>query len=353
LYINPGISVTEYIKLLKNKGFGLRPLIENLSPNLIVMQPIFSFPFSHYNTTSKVLSNRIISRSINKYLKNFGIYPDILWLSFPFQNDLIGRFSEKIVCYDCMDDYLHMIPKSSEKLDIAEKDILIKANIVFASSSKLFDKCLKYNKETYLVPNGAEVNHFIKARDCTLEIPEDFVHLRSPIMGFFGYIGDWIDLELLAFLAESNPNWSFVIIGPINTDTNIIKKYANIFLLGEVPYKNLPNYLQKFDVCMILFKVNSLTESVNPVKLFEYLASGKPIVSTNLPEIRKYERYCMISSNKEEFLHNLRVCLEKKDKNDTIERIQFARENSWEDRVTIIEILLNDFFSSGGIKDKS
>ena len=203
------------------------------------------------------------------------------------------------------------------------------------------------NKSTFYFPNVADVAHFKKALKDTTKIPEDLKKIPSPIVGFWGAVtGYKIDLKLIAFAADKLPEVSFVLIGPLgtgdpNTDISLLEGKENIHLLGPREYKKLPEYLKGFDICFIPFKLNETTQNVFPMKFFEYLSAGKPVVSTNLPSLRDYRAYCYLAKSNEEFVQKIRKALEENKPDIKKQRIRLAKKNSWEKNlVKLSEVIL-------------
>src|SRR5262249_39293502 len=140
----------------------------------------------------------------------------------------------------------------------------------------------------FFVSHGVDVAHFSRALDPALAPPADAAGLGRPVIGFFGLLAEWIDLGLLAGIARARPQWTLLLIGKANVDTSALRALPNVRLLGQKPYATLPAYCRAFDVGVIPFRVDELTVRANPLKLREYLAAGLPVVSTDLPEVRKY-----------------------------------------------------------------
>jgi glycosyltransferase involved in cell wall biosynthesis len=181
---------------------------------------------------------------------------------------------------------------------------------VFVSSDRLLSTKRQFNTNTFLVTHGVDVAHFRKACDPKTEISDEMKALKKPIIGFFGLIADWVDLELIRFIAESRKDWSVVLIGKSVTDTRIFSGIANIHLLGPRPYAQLPNYARAFDAAILPFAVNELTLAANPLKLREYLAAGLPVVSSAIPEAEKLQHALKIGRNKPDFLQQLQRIVE-------------------------------------------
>jgi glycosyltransferase involved in cell wall biosynthesis len=219
-------------------------------------------------------------------------------------------------------------------------DFLIdKADIIITSSQNLFNKLkIKRKHNLFLVGNGVEVEHFKKARE-NIEISMDIKSTKKPIIGYIGTIGEWFDFELIESILKFYPNISIVLIGPIflkqKPEINKLESlYPNLFVLGKKSYSILPNYIKAFDVCIIPFKINELTLSVNPNKLYEYLAAGKPVISTALPEVEKYNGTVYMAKNTDEFLWHINKVLTST--HDAEKFLSIAFENSWDEKAKSI-----------------
>jgi glycosyltransferase involved in cell wall biosynthesis len=154
--------------------------------------------------------------------------------------------------------------------------------VVFATSRALETRMRRCNARTLLVPNAADYDHF--AREVPRgEVPPELRALPRPVIGYVGEVADWLDTGLLRAVAARHPDWSIVLVGPVTAEVRSDLFAANIHLFGRRPYSELPRYLAGFDCCLIPFRASPLTAAVDPIKLYEYLAAGKPVVSTPLP----------------------------------------------------------------------
>ena len=166
----------------------------------------------------------------------------MLWIYQPEYERYIGKLGAKLVVYDCVDEYstfpIYNKPGKKEKIIETEKSLLKKADLVITSAPNLYENKKRYNKNTYLVHNVGNAEHFMKALDKNLEAPEDIASIKKPIIGFVGALDRYkVDFELLQLLAEKHSEWSIVLIGPagkvdFSTKTSSLKKFANIHILG-------------------------------------------------------------------------------------------------------------------------
>ncbi|MDE2422939.1 MAG: glycosyltransferase [Betaproteobacteria bacterium] len=237
------------------------------------------------------------------------------------------------IIFDCMDDHGGFSTNTAEALK-AEQELIELADLVITSSALLEERCRMLNPKTIQVKNGTEFDHFHDPQP-----NGELDHLKgSPIIGYYGAISDWFDMTIVAHCARARPQWQFVLIGAtFGADLSSIEGLPNVHLLGEKPYTALPGYLAYFDVCTIPFKLVPLTLATNPVKFYEYLSAGKPVVSTDLPELMSYADDCYLARNSVEFLAQLDQALkERHDMKRIASRFDLARANSWDSRVKTI-----------------
>ena len=169
--------------------------------------------------------------------------------------------------------------------------------------------------------------------------PVELAGLKGPVAGYFGAISDWFDPEPIAQLAAMAPQLHIVLIGAVTTNLTGLKAYPNIYFLGEKPYRDLPAYLRCFNVCLIPFKNNELTQATNPVKLYEYLAAGKAVVATDLPEIRQFADVVTVVGNPADFAAAVIRLIQEGDQAAEVRR-QRVQLESWEQRLAQLKVLL-------------
>ena len=149
--------------------------------------------------------------------------------------------------------------------------------------------------------HGVDYRHFARAWREPPPRPPDLNSIRGPVFGFFGLIHHWVDLALIAQVARLRPNYTFVLIGEAKVDVSGLRKLSNVFLAGRRSYDRLPAYCAAFDAGLLLFTRSAMTRNINPIKMYEYLAAGLPVVSTPLPEARRYAGPITIAETAEEF----------------------------------------------------
>lgn len=252
----------------------------------------------------------------------------ILWISYPGHISKIGTYGEDITVFDAIDypseafsTWEPFIPK-----------ILKVSKIVFAVSAPLMEYYKARHSNVHLLQNGVDFDHF--NRPGQLNMPDDLKEVSGPIVGFYGALAPWVDWVLVERIAGSMPHTSFVFIGPlIGMEDSDLPKADNIYYIGRREYNKLPLYASYFDVCLFPFKKTEMTKYVSPLKVYEYLAMGKPVVATDIPEVSNMSPYVYAASNIDEFRSGIEKYLQNEGSKKSEERKTFARENTWEIRV--------------------
>ncbi|MBW6518669.1 MAG: glycosyltransferase [ANME-2 cluster archaeon] len=263
----------------------------------------------------------------------------ILLFYEPRYSSLIGHFNEKLIIYDFIDNRLGFteVPRWMKYyIELLMK----KSDVVTTSSKNLYENALSNGaKKVFLVRNAVDIDHFQNQKH---NIPFDIKLLQKPIIGYVGALYEWFDFELIEKIALKFVASSILLIGPVHPEqlSNIsaLKKYENIHVIGARSYNDLPNYISQFDVAIIPFKVNDLTNYVNPVKLYEYLASDKTVVSTSLPDIFEYEDIVYIAQDHDTFIRAIEKALNNNKKRNYVD---FLINNTWDKRAeTMIDIII-------------
>lgn len=271
------------------------------NPDLVVIEPLI-IRGERVLPLVRAINKCILVAAIGEAMARMNMGSRILWFYSPLNEYLAGALDEILTVYDIQDEYAGFLGRE-EHVRETERRLLGKADLVFTGTYALYEDKREYNQNIHFVPCGVDVDHFKKARIGNPLLPEDIKRAQHPMVGYFGRICGRMDTELLAFMADSHPEWSIVLIGEVIKQEFPLEPRPNILLLGQKDYSDLPQYLQAFDVCMIPFRLNELTLKVNPTKLLEYMAAGKPVVSTAIPDmVRFYGNVIKIAHDKEEFV---------------------------------------------------
>lgn len=308
--------------------------LEKINENLFVFTPIvLPLPSSVWARKINVLLLRV---ALWYYRKQLGMHDFQLWTFVPTMVELAGKMGEKKLIYYCVDEWSKFSFMDSESMRDMESRLLQKSDIVFVTADHLYRDKVQFNKNTFLVEHGVDHAHFSQAQERSLDIPSDIRKIKKPILGFFGLVHEWIDLDLIEHVAKARPDWSIVLIGKSSVDISRFQRYSNVHFLGRKPYESLPAYCSVFDVGMIPFKVNELTLNVNPIKLREYLSAGLPVVSTALPEVEKYSDIANISHSNDEFVMLIEKNLRQNAPEDIKVRITRMKNETWQDKISHI-----------------
>lgn len=297
---------------------------QSYEPNITILNP-FVIPY-HDFILFRLMNNYFIAKKIKKFLNENSLESPIIFTSSPIIHSIISEIKNSSSWYFCLDDYTKFEGAFSS-IEFLEKELLKEVDGIFAVSQPLLETKKTVTGKNFFLPQGVDVNHFARANDNTAN---PLQKLSKPIVGFFGLISAWIDVDLIFRAAEKLTSANFVVIGKIDNLEMKIPELSNLHFIGAVPFNELPCYSKNFDVGLIPFKINELTMAVNPLKLLEYFATGIPVVSTAMPEVAKFGELVYISDNEEEFVQ----CIEKaiNEKNEVLrnKRIETAKKISWE-----------------------
>jgi len=312
------------------------------SRNLTVKTPVVLrgervFPFI------KKINKLILWSAISEAIEALNLKNIVLWFYSPLHEYMAGTLDEILTVYDIQDEYSEFLgnPKTIKE---KEKRLLRKADLVFTGTYALYEARKSHHPNIHFIPCGVDIEHFKRAARGDLPIPGDIMHVPHPIIGYFGMVCGRMDTELLEYMALRHPEWSIVLIGEIARRDFSISDRPNIYLLGRKSYSHLPCYLQAFDACMIPFRLNELTLKVNPTKLLEYLAAGKPVISTAIPDMmRFYGDMIYIAEDKAQFVRLTEKALDETGAGKSkaiLARMRTAEKNDWAAAVRRMEDLI-------------
>jgi len=291
---------------------GLRPP-RQVQERIFVWSPLV-VPFHRYRWV-RMLNRLLLRIGIAVWCRVTGLKPQILWTYSPLTAELYDLSSYALVVYHAVDDMKMQPGMPSKAIANGEIRLATQADLIFTTAPRLQAFYKELNPNTFFFPNVADFDHFNSALDPDTHVPGDINELARPIIGFVGAISSYkLDFGLIATLAQCNPKWSFVFIGEVGegdplTDASLLEKLPNVHILGGRPYASLPGYLKAVDVAILPCLINDYTRSMFPMKFFEYLASGRPVVSTKIPALSDYGHVAALCSDSTEFSAAIRAAL--------------------------------------------
>ena len=333
---SPGIRDISRIKSrIRNWLKGIKG-IRKEAKNLYIFSPlVLPFPYSRI---ARRINRYLVNSILEKWMKVMDFSDPVIWtfLPTPLSIDIIDNIMKKLVVYYCIDNF-SFSSASAMKIKRSEEKLIKKVDLVFVTSKELYNYCSKYNRNVYKFPFAVNFLEFEKIRLRSNPIPEELKDVSRPVIGYMGGVHKWVDQGLIKEIAEDHPECSFVFVGPVQTDISSMERLKNVYFLGKKEHEKVPLLVKCFDVCIIPYLITDYTNNVYPTKLNEYLAFGKPVISTYLPEVlafnREYGDIVYMAKDKKEFSEYIDKALGG-DKGDLAEkRIEAARQNSWESRI--------------------
>jgi glycosyltransferase involved in cell wall biosynthesis len=256
---------------------------------------------------------------------------------------MIGAFDERAVVYDCMDELSKFRFAPRELVD-RERYLIAQSDVVFTGGYKLWQSKSRYHTNVHFFGCGVDVAHFATARSAGVDVPRRIAVLDRPVIGYYGVIDERIDYDLLRTLARDLPDAELVMVGPVvKVDPAELPQAENIHWLGQRQYSELPAHVKGFDVCLMPFALNDATEYINPTKTLEYMAAGKPIVSTAVSDVvHNFTPVVAVAHSPAEFVAAVREAIESPSAEMIARGLEQARANSWESIVARMERIVRD-----------
>ena len=282
----------------KLKEFAAGP--QNVENDLWVMSPLV-LPLPH-SAAARAINRHVLRATIRGLRLRLGIKDFQLWTFLPNTADYIGTLGEQLAVYYCVDEWSMFSYLDKAQTQAAEQKLLERVDAVFAINHALAETKREKNRATYVSPHGVDHALFARALDDATVVPADIASLPHPRIGFYGTLQDWVDFDLIAQVARRRPAWQIVLIGQQLADVSALRQIPNIHLLGQRKHHELPAYCKGFDVGIIPYKIDERMTFVNPLKMREYLSAGLPVVSTPVPEVKRYAQMCAIAGTADEFV---------------------------------------------------
>jgi asparagine synthase (glutamine-hydrolysing) len=324
----PTASARDARRILKKISGAIQGLQEK-HPNLWVMTPL-AIPF-YGSELVRAANGALLKAQIQRAMEQLGFENPISWSFLPSSAPVSGMLGESLVVYHCVDEFSAFSDAPAREIRELERRLLLRSDVVICSSEKLRADKARLNPNAHLVQHGVDLEHFAKAFDPGTTIPHDLQGAPGPVIGFWGLIADWVDLQLVRHVADAFSGGTVALLGNVNTDLGPLQGARNVRLLGRRPYADLPRYARAFDVALMPFRVNELTLAANPLKVREYLAAGLPVVSTAIPEVERLG-VCRIGKDADGVVREIAAAIAAGPGPSEVRAAQ-VRNEGWEARV--------------------
>lgn len=340
LLISPLFKFKKFIKWLKGES-----VLKQITANLYTFTPLI---FVHDQIALKLrifalLNRKLLSVSLKRVIKNINFSGQyrFSWIYVPSQIDHLGVVDENEYIYECYDDYPEFKTVFMNRQEVINCDRRIARNalIVFNTAKKLYEEKIKINPKSFYIPNAVNVDLFASAAKQKSIIPDDLKSIPHPIIGFVGNVAsNFFDYELIQYIISVNPSDSFVFLGNMQKTAEVkaFLKMPNVYYLGRKKYEELPAYMSWFDVGIIPSKINKSTASRNPLKLYEFMAAGCPVVATDIPEIRRFSHLISIAKDKKEFDFFIKEIVSSDCSNIKKHLLDEVKHHSWDERTKMM-----------------
>ena len=336
----PGLAHKDLLPRIKRKLGSYSKLARQTDEGITVVSPA-SFPFFG-TTAARAMNRQLIGTQIRRLAKTRGLTKPVLWIAIPTAAEMIGEFDESAVVYHVSDKY------DANTMDHATDPALIRrlhehaieaADLVFYSGRKLFDEATAGRDHSYLLEQGVDFERWSKVR--SLSVAPQIESIPRPRIGYFGAIEPWLlDQELIKKAARERPGWQWIFIGNLSRGVEV-QGLANTHFLPPVAYDELPHYAAGFDVCVLPWETEqAFTSYGSAIKVREYLATGKPVVISPLPEYEPMKDVLRIARSREEFLRLVDEALTETDPSLAAKRQASVASGTWAVRAEWISGLI-------------
>ncbi len=352
LFVEQPISPMSLITGIRRRSNVWRQLrrwrsgVRRADDSLYLGAPPPILPFRSSKIVNRI-NGVILRRWLRAQTNKLGMHNPIFWNFQPAMPGLASAVDPSLVLFHCVDDFA-AVPhwwQQQKAMRDREAESCREADVVVCTGRMLVDERRQYNANIHFVAEGADVPLFATAADEATAIPEDIADMPGKIIGYAGVIDFRLDVALLRYLAEREPHWSVALIGPIRGDAPglaELRAMPNVRFFGNRPIEQLPAYLKALDVCMIPYVLNDFTHHIFPLKLYEYMAAGKPIAATAMAEMTPYDGEEMrIASSSEDFHAAVRDAVATDSPERRAARRAAAREHSWDHRAGEISDILS------------
>lgn len=331
----PTLSGRDLSRIWRRLRHGMqRPRL--VEPNIWVLSPL-AIPFKQHWAIIRRINQGWLSLRVRIFMLRFGFKLPMVWTYHPFVLEAIASLNHGPLVYHCVDDLSAIPGIDAVAFNCEEQCLLKKCQSVFVTSEALKEKCLAFNSNTHYFPNVADIEHFNKAH-LERDIPADLLNIPNPRIGYVGALSDFkVDFRLIYNVACNKPDWHWVLIGDEREGQHSplvaeLRSLLNVHFLGHKTYNQLPEYLRGIDVGTLPTLINDYTKSMFPMKYFEYLAAGVPVISTPLDFTKQHSDGLKVAGSPESFVAAITEQLNR-GKLTSEEAVTFVGENTWPARL--------------------
>ena len=274
--------------------------------------------------------------AVRRALRHAGIRRRISWFVVPHPGFLAGTLGEALVVYYCIDDYAAHPGVDPAVIGARDEALSRRADLVCVAPPALLEAKRALNPNVRFAPHGVDVDLFAQAQSPDTVVAAPARDLPRPIVGYIGSLHDWIDLELIAALADARPHYTFLLVGHAHADVAALRARPNVVLAGPQPYATLPRWSKAFDAAIIPYRLNRQVANANPLKLREYLAAGKPVVSARNPEIEAFAQWVRIVDTPAQWLEAIDAAVTDNAPEAVAARMAAVADQTWDRRVEAV-----------------
>ena len=342
LYVEANYSFGKLLSGMIGKKWPVVPFgrLQYENDNLSVLTPYPRLPYRNHFQWIGWLNQKLLLAKIRRATKKLNFVHPLLWTFLHQTANMIGKLDESVAIYHCVDDWSVLLPMAGvgepKRIRKDEKKLISCVDVVFRVSAKLLDYFKIPNTKVFDIPNGVDIDLFNP--ECYLDesLQDDMKNLPRPILGFSGSIGKWVDVELLIQVSRRYEEVSIVIIGLNEKNPNIhkLKPLENVHFLGMKPREEVPQYISGFDVCLMPFNRTEVGKGLLPLKMFEYLALGKPVVATSSEVLEQFEEVLYLADDNDAFVQGIENAMVDHDRKNSVSRREWALKYSWKNRVS-------------------
>lgn len=301
--------------------------------NIYVLTPIAIPLIGGLEPTLQVINKFLLALQLKILLAFLHFEHPVLWVCAPTFKDIALVLKKKAKCllYYCVDNISYYSGSINRFVLNLEIDLLKNADLALYVNHRLIDEKREYSEKIHHISHGVDYDHFAKAQDSNLSVPGDMKQIPGPIVAYIGALRG-LDFALVRFLADKNPDLSFVFIGEVLEEMSLIDSLRNVYFLGQKPYALLPDYMKPVSCFGIFYQRNDMFNNYrNPKKLLECLATGKPVVCVPILEIEYFKDLVLVAQDDEHFHHLIREAIENDSPLIKEKRIEYAKHHTWEE----------------------